>query len=199
MTDTATHTLADSSIDWSASDCAPLDLATLAPDERKALSEQYFNLEKERVRALALHQRLAARGLGAQADLLRVKTLYGNMGDKAERLEAIETIVAQLESGTVPGLLEAIATGAGTSAALRLLAAVQCPDSPAGFGERLAVAVICRGDDDGAAFHLPVDVTDQTLEAIEIAAECLKNRLEIVETALERLTAAREGTGGPLQ
>lgn len=198
MTDTA-PTFADVAIDWSASDCATLDVATLAPDERQALNEEYFDLEKSRVRALALHQRLAARGLGAQADVLRVKTLYGNMGDKTERLEALEAIVAHLELGAVPGLLEAIATGAGTAAALRLLSAVQGPDTPAGFGERLAVAIICKGDDEGTAFEMPSEVTDQTLEAIETAAANLRNRLEVVQTALERLTSAREGTSGPLQ
>jgi hypothetical protein len=46
---------------------------------------------------------------------------------------------------------------------------------------------------------LPAEINEQTLETIEIAAESLKNRLQIVETSLERLKTARAGTGGPLQ
>lgn len=202
MTDTTTHSLTDTAIDWEASDVRPADFDGLTPDEQQALRLEYCEHEKERLRAIALHARLAARGLGAEADVLRVQTLYGNVpagAGKAERLEALETIVAQLEQGAIPGLLEAIASGAGTSAALRLLAAVQSPDNAAGFGERLAVALICKGDDEGPAFQLPADVAEKALAAIEIAAQSLENRLELVTEALQRLKTTRGGTSGLLQ
>lgn len=198
MTDTA-HIVAEPNIDWTASDCVPLDIATLSPDERQALDEQYFEIEKDRLRALALHQRLAARGLAEEADVLGIQWLYGNVpigAHKAERLAALETIVAQLECGAVPGLLDAIANGAGTSAALRLLSAVQAPDNAAGFGERVAVAVICKADDDAAALRMAGDVLDHTRDALAIAAESLRSRLEVVETAIARLDSV---TVAPLQ
>lgn len=179
-------------------DCVPVDFAALPREVQNAISAQLLEYEKERLRAQALHARLAARGLAAQADVLHVKHLYGNINGEDKQLAAIEAIVAQLENGAVPALLKAIADGAGTTAALRLLADVQSPDNAAGFGERLAVALICKIDNDDD-FRLSVDIEEQTLEAIEIAAESLKNRLEIVETALARLSTARERNGGALQ
>jgi hypothetical protein len=180
-------------------DCVPVDFAALPREVQDAINAQVFEYEKERLRAQALHARLAARGLGVQANVLRVQDLYGDFPPgKTEKLGAIEAIVAQLEQGAVPALLKAIDDGAGTTAALRLLADVQSAHNAASFGERLAVALICKLDNDDA-FRLPADIEEQTLEAIEIAAESLKHRLELVEEALQRLQAARTGIGGPLQ
>ena len=179
-------------------DLVPFDFESLTAEAKADFVRQSWEFEKQRTRARALHERLAAHGLGHEADVLRVSRLADFPRTGAE-LDALEAIVAQLERGQPLELLPALQGGIGTEAALRLLSAVQAPDNAAGIGERVAVAVICRTDDDGAGLDLSSDVTAIARESIEIAAASLRNRLEVAETALQRLTAAREGKAGPLQ
>lgn len=180
-------------------DVEPIDVSTLSPNQQRRITEEMWALERERLRAASLHERLSKHGLAKEADTLHVKWLYGNIGDKAARLDAIEKIVARLEGGATADLLVSLRTGAGTSAALRLLAQVQSPHTQAALGERIAVAVICKSDDEGLAFNLSGDVAGRVRETIEDAADSLRRRLALAEDALERLSAAGVGRTGPLQ
>lgn len=116
-------------------------------------------------------------------------------GPHASQLEALETIVARLDLGATPDLMNALRTGAGTQAALQLLNNVLRFDGPTANGERYAVALICKSDDEGGAFHIGADVSDALLTAIEGSEESLRNRLALTQEALRRLRAAGVGQG----
>ena len=166
-----------------AGDAEPVDVTSLSSASQEALARIIADFERHRLRAEALHERLAERGLAREAEILRVRQL------EASQLDALEAIVARLEIGAMPDLLAALQTG-GTDAALHLLEHVQDPENSAAFGERVALAVICRTDDEGLDFHIASDAGDKIREAIEVTAESLRNRLELVDEALRRLDAA---------
>lgn len=176
-------------------DLVPFDFDKLSREAKEDYVLQAWAFERKRMRARALHERLAAYGLGREADTLHVAKL-ANFPREGAELDALESIVSKLERGARLELLPVLQGGTGLEAALRLLSAVQTPDNAAGFGERVAVAVICKADDDAAALRMAGDVLDHTRDALAIAAESLRSRLEVVETAIARLDSV---TVAPLQ
>lgn len=192
MTNTLLHiwNSQDGAEHWpTAGDYAPADTNTPS-------GEQLRDLALQKLRADSLHERLAERGLAREAEVLSIRQL------DASKLDALEAVVARLESGVMPDLLAALRTNAGTAATLNLLKRVQDPDSAAAFGERFALAVICKADDEGHDFHVASDDGYKIREVVEGAAEELRNRLELVEEGLRRLDAAGirgQGSLGPMQ
>lgn len=181
-----------------ASDVESVDLATLPMEGRLGIEAQLEAWDRQRLRAAALHERLAERGLAEEAEQLGVRHMHGNADSKAASLDPLESIVARLDLGATPDLLAALRSSAGMDAALGLLNQVIAPYGAAAFGERIAVAVICKADDDGDDFAISGENGRDVIEAIESAEESLRNRLELVEDALRRLRAAGVGEEGPL-
>lgn len=170
-------------------DAVPVDFATLVPGVQVQIMQQITELERQELRAAALHERLAAYGLGAQADVLGLRNLISNLGRDAERLDAIEEIVAVLEAGPATLLFDRLKRGTGTAAALRLLDRVHHPKGAAAFGERLAVSILCEADA-GALNEGHPDAAGWA-DALDDTEQALRNRLEIVQTARNRLRYAK--------
>lgn len=170
-------------------DAVPVDFRSLAPGVQDQIMQQTADLERRKLRAAALHERLTAYGLGDQADVLGVRNLIDNLGRGAKRLDAIEEIVAVLEQGPSALLLDQLKRGKGTDAALRLLARVHDPRSAAAFGERLALTLICESDA-GTLDESHPDASGWA-DALDDTEQALRNRLEIVQTARNRLREAK--------
>lgn len=171
-------------------DAEPLDIASLSHNMQQEIARQLHALERQKLRAAVLFQRLAAHGLDKEAETLGVRYLYENTADSTAKLDALERIVGTLEFGPMLELRAALRTGAGTQAAMHLLSRIQNPESAAAVGERYALAVICESDEREDALDFPADAGRSVLEAVEGAEETLLNRLELVQEALHRLRAA---------
>lgn len=180
-------------------DAEPVDIETLPPATQGQILKGVAEYEKQKLRAAALYERLAARGLAPEADVLGVLSLTGNINDEPARLDALESIVGIIERSPLPNILDALSSSSGTQAGLRLLARIHAPDSTAAYGERFAVATICKSDTEGSAFEISGDAGVALRATIEEARASLANRLEMIEEALRRLDDANIGQKGPLQ
>lgn len=188
----AVHVEQDTTALHTYNDAQPLDFAALSPAAQRMVVQSIAQWDKQRHRAAALHERLEAYGLAAEAQVLRVRDLICNVNDDPLKLAALESIVAKLERPAA-SLATAINTGAGSRAALSLLKRIHDPAGALATQERLAVMTIVKADEDGAAFYLSDEARCPLIEAIEGLEESLQNRLEIAQEALQRLRSLKAG------
>lgn len=165
-------------------DCSPLDVQTLPDDTRRLIIEAAMAYDKRCLRAAALHQSLAARGLAAEADALRIRSW--NSDWDAPKLEAMEALTMKLLSGGADQFTSAIDAG-DQREVLAALGRLHDPTGPIATGERLAAILICKDEAELSESLRARDVAEALLEQIERTADSLERRLSISLEAIDRL------------